>query len=343
MRLPSYLRPRASSINRGAVLRHALGKICLSAAILVGTGAVQAEPATYPDKPITIVVPYPPGGSGDVVARSVGQKLTEAWGQQVLVDNRAGASGMLGTEHVAKSAPDGYTLLLATDIQFAINPVLYAKIPYDPERDFVPVAAGAVIEFALVVPTSLPVHSVDELLDLARAKPGQLSYASAGSGSTHHLTMELIKLLAGVNMTHIPYRGGAQAVPDLVSGRVQVMYLGVAQVLPHIQTGRLRALAVGSPHRLAALPGVPALAETFPGFEAQGRWDFYAPARTPAAIVEKLRTQIGRVLSSPDIIAKLSAQGLDVFAGDSESPADRNRADRRKWERVIKEAKIKVD
>ena len=244
---------------------------------------------------------------------------------------------------MATSPADGYTLLLGTDIQFAINPVLYQKIPYDPEKDFEAVALGAVIEFALVVPTSLSVTSVKELLALAKRKPRQLFYASAGSGSTHHLTMELIKLLGGIDITHVPYKGGAQALPHLLGGQVQVMYIGVAQVVSHVQTGKLRALAVGSPRRLRTMPQVPTLAETFPNFEAQGRWDFYAPAKTPPEIVEKLRSQIRKELTGPDMIEKLSSQGLEVLTGNVEGPVERNRKDKEKWERVIKEAKIKVD
>ncbi len=321
-----------------------LKQVCVVVALLaIAPNGAVAQADKYPDKPIRIIVPYPPGGSGDVVARAVGQKLLDSWGQQVVVDNRPGASGMIGTEHVARSAPDGYTLLLGTDIQFAINPVLYSKVSYDPDKDFEPLALGAVINFVVAVPGSLQVNSLNELVALAKSRPGQLSYGSAGSGSTHHLAMELIKLLAGISVTHIPYKGGAQGLVDLLSGRVQMMYIGFSQVQPHIKSGKLKVLAVGSAKRLRSAPEIPMVAETFPGFETDARWDFYAPAGTPGEIVRKLSTEIIKILNTREVVEQLSSRGLDVLGGNAAQLTARNHADAIKWRRVTKEAGIKVE
>lgn len=313
--------------------------------VLVQLGAAQAQSQAikYPVKPIRVIVPYAPGGSGDVVARLIGPKLTEVWGQQVIVESKAGASGMIGTELVAKAAPDGYTLLLATDIQFAINPALYPKIGYDPEKDFEPVTQAAFIEFVLAVPASLQVNSVAELVARAKSNPGKLNYASSGTGSTHHLTIELFKSLAEIDVTHIPYKGSGQAMPDLIGGQVQMMYLGLSQSLPHIRSGKLRGLAVGSAKRLRAVPDIPTLAESYPGFEANAWWGFFAPAGTPKEIITKLNTEIVRILRSPEVAQRLSEGGLEPVGNTPKEVTARMRSDREKWGRTIKQANLKVE
>lgn len=309
----------------------------------LGAAPVAAQSAKFPVKPVRIIVPYAPGGSGEVVARHVGVKLTELWGQQVIVEAKPGASGMIGTEYVAKAPADGYTLLLGTDIQFAINPALYAKIAYDPEKDFEPVAQAANIEFVLVTPASLNVKTLPELVALAKANPGALNYASSGSGSTHHLSMELLKSMTGVDINHVPYKGSGQALPDVISGQVQMMYVGVAQTIPHIRSGRLRGLAVGSAKRLPAVPEIPTFAESYPGFEANASWNFFAPAATPKDIVAQLNRDIVRVLRTPEVVTRLSEGGLEVIGSTPGELAARMRADRTKWGRVVRRLNLKVD
>ena len=302
-----------------------------------------ATAQTYPSKPIRVIVPYPAGGSGDVVGRLIGVQLTEAWGQQVIIDNRPGANGMLGTEIAAKSPPNGYTLLLGTDIQFAIASALYPSLSYDPDKDFEPITLAGFIEFILAVPSGLGVSSLSELVTLAKSRPGQLNYASAGNGSTHHLAMEMLKSRAGINVIHVPYKGSGQALPDLVTGQVQMMYLGVAQTLQYINSGQIRGLAVGSTKRLQVTPTVPTLAETYPGFEANAWWGFFAPAGTPKEVVSSLATAINKILASSSVVERFSAQGLVPVGTTPEDFASRIRADRTKWGRIVAEANIKLD
>ena len=310
----------------------------------MGITLAQAAPeAAYPTKPIRIIVPYAPGGSGEIVARLIGAKLTEAWGQQVLVETKPGASGMIGTDYVAKAAPDGYTLLCATDIQFAINQFIYPKLNYDPEKDFAPITQAAFIEFVLAAPASLNVKSVPQLVAYARAHPGTLSYASTGSGSTHHLSVELLKSLAHIDIVHVPYKGSGAAMPDLISGQVQLMYSGIAQTLPFIRSGQLRGLGVGSAKRLAAAPDIPTIGETYPGFEANASWNFFAPAGVPKKIVEKLNTEMVKILHSPEMVKRLSDEGLEAVGSTPLELANRMRSDRVKWGRLVKKLNLKVE
>ena len=317
--------------------------LSLAAALgfLVAPLAQAAE--TYPSKPIRVIVPYVAGGSGDVVGRLIGAQLTEAWGQQVIIDNRPGANGMLGTEIAAKSPANGYTLLLGTYIQFAMASALYPNLTYDPDKDFEPVTLAAFIEFILAVPSSLGVNSLSELVALAKSRPGQLNFASAGNGSTHHLAMEMLKLRAGIDITHVPYKGSGQALPDLISGQVQMMYLGVAQTLQYMKSGQLKGLAVGSVKRLQATPDIPTLAETYPGFEANAWWGFFAPAGTPRDIVRSLNTAINTILNVPAVNERFSSQGLEPVGTTPEDFAARIRADRAKWGRIIADAHITLD
>lgn len=323
-------------------LRTLTGLLAAALSLLAATLA-PATAETYPSKPIRVIVPYAAGGSGDVVGRLIGVQLTEAWGQQVIIDNRPGANGMLGTEIAAKSPPNGYTLLLGTDIQFAIASALYPAMPYDPDKDFEPIALASFIEFVLAVPSSLGVNSLSELVALAKARSGQMNYASAGNGSTHHLAMEMLKSRAGIDITHVPYKGSGQALPDLVSGQVQMMYLGVAQTLQYIKSGQLKGLAVGSAKRLQATPDIPTLGETYPGFEANAWWGFFAPAGTPKEIVRSLSTAINKILNSPMVNERFSTQGLVPVGTTPEEFAARIRADREKWGRIIAQANIKLD
>src|SRR4030095_5020494 len=268
---------------------------------------------TYPTKPIRLVVPFPPGGATDILARDVAQKLSDAWGQSFVVDNRPGAGGNIGSELVAKAAPDGYTLEMGTVGTHAINASLYAKMPYDHVKDFVPVILVAGVPNVLVVNPSVPVNSVAELIAYAKANPGKLNFASSGNGTSIHLSGELFKVMAGVQITHVPYKGSAPALQDLLGGQVQLMFDNLPPSLPQIKAGKLKALAVTSTTRAAALPDVPTMAESgLPGFEASSWFGVLAPAGTPPAIVAKLNAEIGKWLASPEAKEKLAKQGANA-------------------------------
>jgi tripartite-type tricarboxylate transporter receptor subunit TctC len=299
---------------------------------------------SWPVKPIRLVVPYPAGGSGDIVARAVAFRMSEGLGQQVVVDNRAGANGDIGTEMVARAAPDGYTVLLATDIQFAISPALGVKLPYDPVKDFEPISLVAFVELVLVAHPSLGVSTVQELVALGRAKPDAIQYASTGTGSTHHLSIELLKSMGNFNATHVPYKGSAQAMPDLISGRVQVMQLGVPQTLQHLKEGRVKALGVGSSKRLVALPDVPTVAEQgFPGYEANNSWCLFAPARTPGEVIGKLQAEIARIIALPDVRERFIGSGLEPVGSTPAALRTRLAADYAKWQQVAQRLNLKLN
>ncbi len=253
---------------------------CATLCVLGTAGAWGA----YPDKPIRLIVPYPPGGAADFAARAVAEKLTEAWGQQVVVDNRGGAGGIIATEIVARSAPDGYTLLHGTPAGLVINSLLRKKLPYDAARDFTPVGREVIVPQILVLNPSLPANSLKELIALAKAKPGQLNYASVGIGSPNHLVIELLKSMAGIDIVHVPYKGGGPAVTDLLGGHVQLMFNGMASVMPLVRSGKPKAIAIGIAKRSPAAPDVPTVAEAgVPGFEYTTWNGIFAPAQTPRA------------------------------------------------------------
>ena len=321
-----------------------MNRLLSTAAALLAFALPQILPAqTYPNKPIRVVIPYPAGGSADIVGRTIGAKLTEAWGQQILIDNKPGAGGNIGTEFVAKSAPDGYSLLLATDIQMAINPHVYKSLPFNPDRDFAFVAQAAFIEFVLSVHPSIPANNLTELIAHLKAHPGKYSYASSGYGSTHHLSMELLKSMTGIDMVHVPYKGSGQMLPDLISGQVQLAFTGIPQTMPHVRSGKLKAIALGSAKRLDAAPGVPTIAETLPGFEANASWNYFAPAGTPREIVMKLNAEINRILNLDNVSERLVSQGLIPIGGTPERLAERMKSDYVKWGKVVKDIGLKVE
>ncbi|MEP7182332.1 MAG: tripartite tricarboxylate transporter substrate binding protein [Betaproteobacteria bacterium] len=323
--------------------RNALALVAAFAVTAVAAPAHAQAPA-YPTKPIRLVVPFPPGGATDLLARDVGQKLTEAWGQQVIVDNRPGAGGNIGTELVAKAAPDGYTLEMGTVGTHAINASLYSKLPYDHVKDFVPVILVAGVPNVLVVNPSVPANTVAELIAYAKANPGKLNFASSGSGTSIHLSGELFKVMAGVQMTHIPYKGSAPAVQDLIGGQVQLMFDNLPPSLPQIKAGKLRALAVTSATRAPALPDVPTIAEAgLPGFEASSWFGVLAPAGTPPAIIAKLNAEIAKWLATPEAKEKLSRQGANAAGGTPEDFAKHITVETAKWAKVVKESGAKVD
>ena len=297
--------------------------------------------AQYPAKPIRMIVPYPPGGPVDIIARPVAQKLTEAWAQPAILDARPGGGATIGSDLVAKAPPDGYTLLLTT-AQHVINPAVYPKLPFDTARDFAAVSMLVAAPLILVTHPSLPVKNVRELVALARARPGQLLYGSAGNGSAFHMAGELFKLMAQVDMTHVPYKGGAPATADLVGGHVSLVFNSIVVAIPHVQSGRIRALGVTTAKRSSLVPELPTMAETgLPGYDVETWYGALAPAATPRDIVEKLSAEIDRILKQPDLRERMRAQGAEVRGGKPEDFAARITGDIAKWAKVIKAAGIK--
>jgi tripartite-type tricarboxylate transporter receptor subunit TctC len=298
----------------------------------------------YPSKPIRWIVTYPPGGPTDVVARAVGARLTAAWGQQVVIDNRAGAGGVIGSELAAKSAPDGYTLLFGTSAGLSINPVLSSKLPYDPVRDFAPVSLLVINPQILVANNALPVNSVRDLIALAKAKPGQLNYASVGQGSPNQLGMELLKSLTGVDLLHVPYKGTGPAITDLLAGQVQVMFNSMPSVLPLVTSGKLKGLAVGSAQRSPAAPDIPTVAEAgVPGFEYVTWYGMFAPAQTPKNIVTRLNAEVVKILAEPEMAQRLASQGAEPRSSTPDELLKFMRDESGRWKKVIRSAGIKTD
>ena len=304
----------------------------------------QAQPAAYPSRPIRLVVPFTPGGSTDILARAIGQELTKAWGQSVVVDNVPGAGGAIGADKVAKAPADGYTLLMGHIGTLAVNPSLYPKLPYDPVKDFAPVAWVARVPNVLVVHPSVPAKNVRELVALAKAKPGQLNYGSGGNGSAANLATEYFKLQTGASLLHIPYKGTAPAVTDLMGGQIQVLFTGAPAVIGQLKSGQLRALAVSSPQRLEALPGVPTVAESgYKGFEADQWYGVVAPAGTPPAIIGKLNGQINQALKSAELQTRLTAEGAVAVPGTPEAFGQLITSEIARWKPVIGSGRVKAD
>jgi tripartite-type tricarboxylate transporter receptor subunit TctC len=304
--------------------------------------AVQAASAqsVYPNRPVRLIVPYPAGGPTDFVGRTVAQKLSQLLGQQVVVDNRPGAGTVIGSELVARAAPDGYTLLFGTGGGTFLAPLMLPKVPYDPHRDFAPVAMLVMSPQVLVVHPSVPANTVSELIALAKAKPGVLNFASVGTGTSPHLGGELFQSLTGTKIVHVPYKGTAPAMTDLISGQVQMMITSMPTVLAHVKAGRLRLLGTGGTKRSAAIPNVPTIAETVPGFELVTWYGVFAPARTPEAIIRRLNAEIGKVLADPESRDRMTAQGLEPTPM---TPAEVRRytlEETKRWARLIKAAAI---
>jgi tripartite-type tricarboxylate transporter receptor subunit TctC len=314
----------------------------VATAILISivTVAVNAYGQEYPAKPIRLVVPWPAGGLTDLVARIVGERLGYVLGKPMVIDNKAGASGFIGTEIVAKAPPDGYTLLLVTSSTHAASPALFRKIPYDPINDFATISQVTLAPNILVVPPSLAANSVAELVTLAKAKPGQLDYASYGNGSTAHLAAELFLQTTGASMAHIPYKGSAAAVTDLIGGHVQVFFDTIPSSLPHVRSGKLKALAVTGPTRTPAAPDIPTVAETYPGFEVSVWQGFQAPAGTPRAIVDKLNANILKVMAMQDVRERLINLGAEPVSSTPEQFAQHIAREKQKWADVVKRAGI---
>ena len=316
----------------------------LSVVFVFTAAAMPTLAQQYPAKAVRMIVGFPAGGTSDIMARLTGQKLSEAWGQTFIIDNRPGAGGNIGTELVAKAAPDGYTLLVSPGSTLTSNPAVYSKVPFDTVRDFAPVTIIAGVPNALVVHPSVPANNVKELIALAKSRPGQLAYASTGAGQSTHLSAELLKLSAGINMIHVPYKGSAPALVDIVAGQVSVMFDNLPSVLPFIKSGRLKPLAVSSTTRSRALPELPTVAESgVPGFDVTVWFAVLAPAATPREIVNRLNAEIVKAIKTPDMRERLAQQGADPVGNTPEDFAAVIRRDLAKWAKVVKGANIKLD
>jgi tripartite-type tricarboxylate transporter receptor subunit TctC len=316
--------------------RHAL---CVAALLAAASAGAQ----DYPARPVRMVVPYAPGGPVDIVARITANKLSESLGQQFVVDNRAGAGGNIALEVVARSTPDGYTLLVGANGTNAINPSLYKNMPVDPGRDLAPISMVASSAMILVVHPSLPASNVKELIALARAKPGTVTYASSGNGSTAHLSSELFKSMARIDLLHVPYKGAAPALIDLVAGQVQTMITGVSSTLPYVKAGRLKALGVSSEKRQPLLPDVPSIAEHLPGYEVNTWYGVFAPAGAPRLVVDRLNKTLVQIFSSPDAQARLAAVGADAHTNTPDQFAQSISRERVKWAKIVRESGARAE
>ena len=317
--------------------------ILIGAAMLPMSQMAAAQTLTYPDKPIRIVVPFPVGGVADTFGREIGRKLTEVWGQPVVIDNRAGAGGNIGADIVAKSAPDGYTLVIGNIGTHAVNVSLLPAMPFDTIKDFTPIVHILEAEGLLVVNPSIKATTLPELIALARSQPGRLSYASAGVGTTSHLAGELFKSMTMVDIIHVPYKGNVPAITDLLGGQTAMIFATMPTVLPHVRAGKLHPLAVLGTARSSALPEVPTVAESVPGFEVSNWIGLFGPAGLPPAIVARLNAEVQKVMRSPEIQKRLESEGAKFIPMTAEQFATFQRNEITKWAKTIKDANIKVD
>jgi tripartite-type tricarboxylate transporter receptor subunit TctC len=316
------------------------GGMVVASALALLPAAAWAQ--AFPVKPIRIVVPFTPGGPNDILARMIGQRYTAAWGQQTIVDNRPGGGTVIGSDLVAKSAPDGYTLLMVST-SHAANSSLMPKLPFDTLRDFISVGQAVSSPNVLVVHPSVPAKTTADLIAIAKARPGQITFASGGSGAATHLAGELLKILSGTDMTHIPYKGAGPATIDLISGQVTWMFGTILPTIPHVRAGKLRALAVSGAKRATVLPEVPTVAEQVAGFEASSWYGIFAPAGTPPEVIAKLNQEMARALTPPEVRQRLAAEGTEVVAGSADEFMTLFRAEVAKWARVIKQSGIRLE
>ena len=321
--------------------------ICIAvlsiAALFASTTAAIAQPAAYPTKPIRIVVAYTPAGATDILARTIGQKLTEAWGQAVIIDNRPGANGNIGTEYAAKATPDGYTLLMVTAGTHGINPGLYRKLGFDAVKDFAPVSLVAMVPNVFVVNNGVPSKDLKEFIAYAKANQGKLNYGSPGNGSTAHLSMELFKSMTGIQMVHVPYKGSAGVLADLIGGQIVVTMDNMPPYVPQVKAGKIRALAVSPARRSPALPDVPTVAEAgVPGYDSGAWFGLVAPANTPKDLVAKLSRETARILKLPDVSARLADLGAESVGGTPEQFSAHIKAEIAKWAKVIRDANVEL-
>ncbi len=319
-------------------------KFAGAAALLsFSVAAVAQSGAAYPVKPIRFVVPYTPGGGTDLMARALAQRMTESLGQSVIVENRAGAGGNLGMEFVARSSPDGYTIALALTAQYAVNPALYPKLPYDPVKDYAPIMLVARNPYVLIVHPTVPAKSLKELVALAKVRAGQLTFSSSGNGSGAHLSGEMLKTMAGVNMLHIPYKGAGALLPDLIAGQIHLSFVTWSSVGQHAKSGRLRPLGVTTVKRSPALPDLPAIAETLPGYDLPVWYGVVAPAGTPREIVTRLNAEILRVINMPDFKQRIEVDAVEPIGSSPEQLGDYIKSELVKWSKIVRDSGAKVD
>jgi tripartite-type tricarboxylate transporter receptor subunit TctC len=329
--------------ERGRALRRSLSALLIAGSFSPMLHA-QGDATNYPNRPVRWIVPFAPSGPTDLMSRAVAEKLSQRLGQPFVVDNRPGAGGNIGAEVVSKSAPDGYTLMIGHVGTHAINATLYPKLAFDPVRDFTPITLIATLPLALVVNASLPVRNVKELIAYAKANPGKLNFASAGNGGPTHLTGELLKSSARIDIVHVPYKGNAAALTDLVAGRVQMMFSNMLTAMPHVRAGKLRALAVSSPKRSPQAPDLPTIAESgVPGFNSVPWYGALGPARLPKSIVTKLHDAIAAAIAQPDMRERFVAQGIDLQSSTPEEFGALIRSELVKWRTVVRQAGAKVD
>jgi tripartite-type tricarboxylate transporter receptor subunit TctC len=311
---------------------------------LCAASAAFAQGAQYPSKPVRLIVPFPPGGAVDYYARAVQNRLAETLGQPIVIENRAGASGMVGADLVAKSPPDGYTVLVGNIASLAMNVGIYSKMPYDPLKDLTPIMRTVAVDYVMAVHPSVPARTVAEFVAYAKANPGKLSYGSAGSGSAPHLSTELFKQRAGIDIVHIPFKGGGPMVTDLLGGQIQMVIADQANLMPHVKAGKLRALAVGTLVRSANYPDLPTIAESgYPGFEARAWQGIAGPAGLPPDVVRQLQAAIAKVMAMPEVRARLVEGGLDPIVTTPEEFGEFIRAEIAKWSKVAKDVGARVD
>jgi tripartite-type tricarboxylate transporter receptor subunit TctC len=307
-----------------------------------GAGAAWAQ--GYPSRPVRVIVQYPPGGTPDIYGRIMSAELSKLWGQSVVVENRTGAGGAIGTEYAARAAPDGYTLLFASDAPITITPSLYTKLPYDPVRDFAPIINIAQGPFTMLVNPSVPANNLTELIALIRSQPGKMSYASSGSGGQQHLSMELVRTMAGgLDIVHIPYKGFGQGLVDVLAGQVPIIFGGITASISIVRGGKLKGIGVTSPTRVKALPEVPAIAETLPGFDILAWYGFLAPAGTPREIVRKIHADALSIVKRPDFQERLIRDGIEPVANTPEEFAEQIRTDLAKWAKIVKAAGARIE
>jgi tripartite-type tricarboxylate transporter receptor subunit TctC len=307
--------------------------------------AVVAQGANYPAKPVTIIVPAAPGGVTDALGRTLAQHFTEAWGQQVIVENKPGANNQIAAEYVTKAAPDGYTLLIGPEVTFVVNPSLYPKLPYDPVKGFTPISGLVTINHALIVNPALPVRNVKELIALAKQKPGEINYGTFGIGSSGHLNMELFQALSGAKFQAVHYKGATPALTDVMAGHIQMMFISVGSAVPQWKADKVKLLAVGAAKRMALLPEVPTVAESgLPGYEAVSWFGLFGPAGMPGEVMAKINGEVRKISSDPEIKKNfLQRQYFESIAGTPEQLAQFIRSDEPKWRKVIQDAKVKAE
>jgi tripartite-type tricarboxylate transporter receptor subunit TctC len=314
--------------------------ITLSVVLFAGTVPAAVLAQSYPARPIRFIVPYPPGGSTDYTAREIGQRLSELWGQQLVIDNRGGAGSLIGHGMAATAPPDGYTLLLGTSTGLSIAPALGTKLSYDPQKDLAPIGLAVYAPYLLVVHASIPASSVKEFIDYAKKQPGKLNYGSSGIGTPNHLGGEMMDVLAGIRTVHVPYKGGGPAMTDLISGQLQYMLTAIPQALPHVKSGRLRALATGHPSRTRAAPDLAPIAETLPGFNNTTWYGLLAPARTPREIVARVNADLNKIVAQPELAQRMLSQGIEAASSTPEALGEMIRTETERWRKVIKGAGI---